>query len=141
MFDLSTPVQFVKGIGPERARALGGEGLATVEDLLFRLQRPLQPIEQAQALKRVLQGESVESITVHLQSQAAAHEKKRAINLQALMAARAVLAGGDCCNAVSGVTTCATIASALDSPSQWRELARKARLPKKEVIAGLGQAP
>jgi ATP-dependent DNA helicase RecG len=37
MLDLSSPIQYVKGVGPERARALAGEGLATVEDLLFRL--------------------------------------------------------------------------------------------------------
>jgi ATP-dependent DNA helicase RecG len=37
MLDLSAPVQFVKGIGPERASALVREGLATAEDLLFRL--------------------------------------------------------------------------------------------------------
>ena len=37
MLDLSTSTQFVKGIGPERAAALEREGVATVEDLLFRL--------------------------------------------------------------------------------------------------------
>jgi ATP-dependent DNA helicase RecG len=37
MLDLSAPVQYVKGIGPERARALAREGLATTEDLLLRL--------------------------------------------------------------------------------------------------------
>ena len=34
-----TPVQFVKGIGPERARALQAEGIATVHDLLMILPR------------------------------------------------------------------------------------------------------
>jgi ATP-dependent DNA helicase RecG len=37
MFDLSAPIQYVKHVGPERAKALAAEGLATVEDLLFRL--------------------------------------------------------------------------------------------------------
>ena len=37
MFDLSAPVQYVKGVGPERGAALAREGIATVEDLLFRL--------------------------------------------------------------------------------------------------------
>jgi ATP-dependent DNA helicase RecG len=37
MLDLSTSIQFVKGIGPERAAALEREGITTVEDLLFRL--------------------------------------------------------------------------------------------------------
>jgi ATP-dependent DNA helicase RecG len=50
MFDLSAPIQFVKGIGPERARALAGEGLATVEDLLFRL--PLR-YEDRRTLTRI----------------------------------------------------------------------------------------
>ena len=34
-----TPVQFVKGVGPERARALKEEGIETVRDLLFILPR------------------------------------------------------------------------------------------------------
>lgn len=34
-----TPVQFVKGVGPERARALQAEGIATVHDLLLVLPR------------------------------------------------------------------------------------------------------
>ena len=34
---LSTPLQFVKGVGPRRAADLSAAGLATVEDLLLRL--------------------------------------------------------------------------------------------------------
>ena len=34
-----TPVQFVKGVGPERARALQAEGISTVQDLLLILPR------------------------------------------------------------------------------------------------------
>lgn len=34
-----TPVQFVKGIGPERAKALQAEGIATIHDLLLILPR------------------------------------------------------------------------------------------------------
>src|SRR5688572_24253554 len=37
MFDLSAPVQFVKGVGPQRAAALVKAGVRTVEDLLFHL--------------------------------------------------------------------------------------------------------
>src|SRR3989475_3092689 len=37
MFDLSGPVQFVKGIGPQRAEALAKAGVRTVEDLLHHL--------------------------------------------------------------------------------------------------------
>ena len=35
--DLSGSVQFVKGVGPERAAALAADGIATLEDLLYYL--------------------------------------------------------------------------------------------------------
>jgi len=35
--DLASPVQYVKGVGPQRAEALSREGVATLEDLLFHL--------------------------------------------------------------------------------------------------------
>src|SRR5262249_6245248 len=35
--DLESPVQYVKGVGPQRAAALAAEGLTTVEDLLLHL--------------------------------------------------------------------------------------------------------
>jgi len=37
MLDLASPVQYVKGIGPQRAVALAKLGLGTAEDLLFHL--------------------------------------------------------------------------------------------------------
>ncbi|MGE5205913.1 MAG: ATP-dependent DNA helicase RecG [Chlamydiota bacterium] len=37
MPDLSTPVQYVKGIGPRLAEVLAGKGISTVEDLLYYL--------------------------------------------------------------------------------------------------------
>ncbi len=37
MLELSTPVQYVKGIGPRIAEALAAKGIATVEDLLYYL--------------------------------------------------------------------------------------------------------
>lgn len=37
MLDLQAPVQFVKGVGPQRAAALAQEGVRSFEDLLFRL--------------------------------------------------------------------------------------------------------
>jgi len=37
MFDLGGPVQFVKGVGPQRAEALAKAGVRTVEDLLYHL--------------------------------------------------------------------------------------------------------
>jgi len=50
--DLSTPLQFVKGIGPARAEMLAAKGLATVADLLFYTpfryedRRNVKPISQ-----------------------------------------------------------------------------------------------
>ena len=35
MLELSTPVQYVKGIGPRIAETLAAKGVATVEDLLY----------------------------------------------------------------------------------------------------------
>jgi ATP-dependent DNA helicase RecG len=35
--DLASPVQFVKGVGPQRAEALAREGVSTLEDLLFHV--------------------------------------------------------------------------------------------------------
>ena len=47
MLELSTPVQFVKGIGPRLAEVLAGKGIATVDDLLhylpFRYEDRLNP--------------------------------------------------------------------------------------------------
>jgi ATP-dependent DNA helicase RecG len=37
VIDLAGPVQFARGVGPERAASLAKEGVATVEDLLFHL--------------------------------------------------------------------------------------------------------
>jgi len=47
MLELSTPVQYVKGIGPRLAEILAAKGLATVDDLLhylpFRYEDRLNP--------------------------------------------------------------------------------------------------
>ena len=37
MLELQTPVQFVKGVGPRRARDLAAKNIHTVEDLLYTL--------------------------------------------------------------------------------------------------------
>ena len=37
MLDLTTPVQYVKGVGPRLAEALAAKGIITVEDLLYYL--------------------------------------------------------------------------------------------------------
>jgi ATP-dependent DNA helicase RecG len=44
--DLAAPVQFVKGVGPQRAQALATLGVSTVEDLLFHL--PLRYEDRSQ---------------------------------------------------------------------------------------------
>ena len=48
--DLASPVQFVKGVGPQRAEALAREGVSTLEDLLFHL--PMR-YEDRTALARI----------------------------------------------------------------------------------------
>ena len=48
--DLQTPVQFIKGIGPQRAETLGRLGVKVVEDLLFHL--PLR-YEDRRAFARI----------------------------------------------------------------------------------------
>ncbi len=53
---VDTPVQFVKGIGPERARALAGEGIATVRDLLLVLPRRYEDRSQLAPIKSLRAG-------------------------------------------------------------------------------------
>jgi ATP-dependent DNA helicase RecG len=47
--DLASPVQFVKGVGPQRAEALAREGVSTVEDLLFHL--PMRYEDRSQRVR------------------------------------------------------------------------------------------
>ncbi|HUG55187.1 MAG TPA: ATP-dependent DNA helicase RecG [Vicinamibacteria bacterium] len=47
--DLASPVQFVKGVGPQRAEALAREGISTVEDLLFHL--PMRYEDRSQRVR------------------------------------------------------------------------------------------
>ena len=57
--DLASPVQYVKGVGPQRAEALSREGVATLEDLLFHLplryedRRKFSPIADLRAGMKV----------------------------------------------------------------------------------------
>ena len=53
---MDTPVQFVKGIGPERARAFAGEGIATVQDLLLVLPRRYEDRSQLAPIKSLKAG-------------------------------------------------------------------------------------
>src|SRR5262245_59611138 len=49
MFDLASPVQFVKGVGPQRALALAKLGVETTEDLLLHV--PLRYEDRARFAK------------------------------------------------------------------------------------------
>jgi len=47
--DLASPVQYVKGVGPQRAAALARAGIATAEELLFHL--PLRYEDRSQVVR------------------------------------------------------------------------------------------
>jgi ATP-dependent DNA helicase RecG len=55
--DLSTPLQFVKGIGPARAGMLQAKGLATVSDLLYYLPFRYEDRRNVKAISELLPGE------------------------------------------------------------------------------------
>jgi ATP-dependent DNA helicase RecG len=57
MLQLSTDVQFVKGIGPQRAQALAEKGIATVEDLLYYLPFRYEDRLNPRTLAEVREGE------------------------------------------------------------------------------------
>jgi len=50
---LSTPVQFLKGVGPERAKLLGRLGLRTARDLLFSFPRSYQDLTDLRPIERL----------------------------------------------------------------------------------------
>ena len=56
---LSTPLQFVKGVGPRRASEFQRVGLFTVEDLLLRLPRRYEDRANVVAIGRIRAGERV----------------------------------------------------------------------------------
>lgn len=56
---LETPVQFVRGIGPERARALDDEGIRTLRDLLLVLPRRYEDRTRFAPIKNLRPGERV----------------------------------------------------------------------------------
>ena len=58
---LQTPVQFVKGVGPRYAEALGKLGIATVEDLLFHFPLRYEDRRNFRPLGRVMHGDTVVS--------------------------------------------------------------------------------
>lgn len=55
--DLSTPLQFVKGIGPARAAVLQAKGLSTVSDLLFYVPYRYEDRRNAKAIRELAPGE------------------------------------------------------------------------------------
>jgi ATP-dependent DNA helicase RecG len=59
---LSTPLQFLKGVGPRRAADLARVGLHTVEDLLFRFPLRYEDRSRLQPIARIRAGDKV-SIT------------------------------------------------------------------------------
>jgi ATP-dependent DNA helicase RecG len=57
MLQLSTEIQYVKGIGPHRAQALADKGIATVEDLLYYLPFRYEDRLNPRTLAEVQEGE------------------------------------------------------------------------------------
>src|SRR6185369_3178857 len=57
MLQLSTEIQYVKGIGPHRAQALADKGIATVEDLLYYLPFRYEDRLNPRTLAEVREGE------------------------------------------------------------------------------------
>src|SRR5262249_44430753 len=56
---LATPLQFIKGVGPARAKLLAKVGLETIEDALFCLPSRHEDRSQLTALGRVAPGDAV----------------------------------------------------------------------------------
>ncbi len=59
ILELSSPVQFLKGVGPERARALAEVGVSTVEDLLYYLPRRYLDRSRVVPIVQLKEGEEV----------------------------------------------------------------------------------
>jgi ATP-dependent DNA helicase RecG len=55
---LDRSIQFIKGVGPQRAALLGRLGLQTVSDLLFNLPRDLLDLTQVTPMGSIVEGES-----------------------------------------------------------------------------------
>ena len=56
---LATPVQFLKGVGPQRAELLERLGLRTARDLLFFFPRDYQDLNDLRGVSQLLEGEVV----------------------------------------------------------------------------------
>ena len=55
---LATPLQYVKGVGPQRAKLLGRLGLHTVEDALFHLPARHEDRSQLIPFRSITPGEA-----------------------------------------------------------------------------------
>ncbi len=55
---LSKPIQFVKGIGPQRAEVLGRLGLFTVRDILFYFPRDYEDLSRLRSIAELSEGET-----------------------------------------------------------------------------------
>jgi len=60
--DLSTPIQFVKGVGPKRTRLLNKMGIQTVEDALFVLPRRYEDRRHIQKIFHLQPGDSIKTV-------------------------------------------------------------------------------
>ncbi len=56
--DLATPVQFLKGGGPERAKRLAKIGLRTARDLVFHLPRSYEDLTEIRTIATMVSGET-----------------------------------------------------------------------------------
>ena len=58
MFDINTPVQYVKGVGPKKAEALAKVGIFTVYDLLLYLPFRYEDRSQRLLVKDIQSGQN-----------------------------------------------------------------------------------
>ena len=59
---LSTPVQFLKGVGPERAKLLDRLGLRSARDVLFFFPRDYHDVSEVRGLDQLVEGDTVSVI-------------------------------------------------------------------------------
>ena len=60
--DLTTPLQYLKGVGPERAKLLARKGLVTVEDALFFLPIRHEDRTRLTPLRSIRVGERLDTL-------------------------------------------------------------------------------
>lgn len=60
--DLKTPIQFLKGVGPKRARLLGKMGIQVVEDALFLFPRRYEDRRHIQKIAKLMPGDALKTV-------------------------------------------------------------------------------